>query len=238
MTFPSSITFSGGQWQNVYEYILDSSSSSSSTAQYELHFLTGGLEGAQYGLLFRHESDGSTKLYANGLPGTSDDQGDPKYLTLTSGSTGSETLVIDSNDVGSSLYLKRFNDPNDAGVFVITSDMIFSGSGGGTGTESVESNQIFLDSTGALVSGQIADTEPTGSYPVTVNGVVVTGALATNPISHTTGTVTQFAIHFAYGGYGTWHLHQNYVTSALNTPIASVTINEPSSRKKVFCNFW
>ena len=129
---------------------------------------------------------------------------------------------------------------NDKSGAVFLADIINNDpqSGGGTSTEGVSVNEIFLESTGALVSGTIAASEPTGSYPVTAGGVLVTGTLATNPISHTNGTSTQFSIHFAYGGYGIWHLHQNYVTSALNTPIATVTINEPSNTKKVFCNFW
>ena len=97
------------------------------------------------------------------------------------------------------------------------------------GGSNVSVNSIFIESNGAWVGGTIADSEPTGSYPVTLNSNLVTTA-----ISHTNGTETPFSIPIL-DRFGTWHLHQNYVTSALNTPIASVLV---SSAKKVFCNFW
>jgi len=121
---------------------------------------------------------------------------------------------------------------------VQASQLWSSGGGGGTSTEGASVNSLYISSPYPWIAGTIADSEPTGSYPVTVNGSLVQGSLVVNPISHTTGTTTSFSFPIAYGGYGVWHLHQNYVSSALNTPIATVVVPEPSTRKKVHCNFW
>jgi len=101
---------------------------------------------------------------------------------------------------------------------------------GGIITHGTSVNSIFIESNGEWVGGTIAESEPNGSYPVTLNSNLLTPA-----ITHTTGTETSFSIPIL-SRFGTWHLHQNYVTSALNTPIASVLVSERG--KKVFCNFW
>lgn len=98
-------------------------------------------------------------------------------------------------------------------------------------TNSASVNSLLRESND-WVSGTIADSEPSGSYPVTLNSNLVTPA-----ISHTTGTETPFSIPIL-SRFGTWHLHQNYVTSALNTPIASLVVSQTGTRKKVSCNFW
>jgi len=205
-------------WHGVFEYRLRSETSTK--AVYDLWDLTSNPNNWA-----NSNSDGSIKVVFS--TGTWADNGSANPSSVVENSDGTISLFNASN-----LLRYKFTKPT-------ASTASWLSSGGGTSTEGVDVNSIFLDSSGALVSGQIAASEPTGSYPVTVGGVVVTGALATNPISHTTGTTTQFAIHLAYGGYGTWHLHQNYVTSALNTPIASVTIPDPTVvKRRVHCNFW
>lgn len=154
----------------------------------------------------------------------------PDSISKTGFSNGTDSVTVSAGDT---LYLFN-NGGTQFGSFVWQSSWTSSG----TGTEGVSVNSIFVESSTPWVSGTIASSEPTGSYPVSVGGVLVQGALVTNPISHTNGTESQFTFPISYGGYGAWILHQNYVASALNTPIASVLVSDPSILKKVHCNFW
>ena len=112
-----------------------------------------------------------------------------------------------------------------------------SSSGPPPGTLSNNVSFIYQEANVPWVSGQIGANEPTGSYPVTTGGSLVQGYGVTNPLSHTNGTRTQFSFPIAYADYGVWHLHKAYVTSALNTPLATAIVSV-ASKKKVFTNFW
>lgn len=153
---------------------------------------------------------------------------DPDFFSLTANGTYTSSLTITADNTD--IHLNRGNGQY-LGYFTLSGWTPSSG-GGNQGTLSVSVNSIFIESNGAWVGGTIADSEPTGSYPVTLNSNLVTTA-----ISHTNGTETPFSIAIL-DRFGTWHLHQNYVTSALNTPIASVLVSATTRKRKACCNFW
>lgn len=241
MTEPTAttISFDAGGWNQGYEYRKDTSQSTSSSVFYELYAINGGAANTRHGLEFRRESDGTTTVYAN----TSNNSYKPFLLRKNEGSAGASVSLDGFNGTTDKLQGLSSSNINTASLqfrFLVTNAHLWTAaSGSGASTLSVSVNSIYLDVNGApWVRGTIASSEPTGSYPVTAGGVLVQGSLVTNPISHTNGTETVFSFPIAYGGAGIWHLHQNYVSSALNTPIATVIVPSSTQRKKVFCNFW
>jgi hypothetical protein len=222
-----------------YHYDSFRSPPTSTSARFALHPSGSSTDiGSHHDIEFRIEN-GNLVLDVNPSLATGS-SANPNAFTHQppSGALSSQVTSATVN-VGDTIRLYTAVGGSLNGSFVISSEFnITASSGGGTGTEGASVNSLYIDSPYPWIAGTIADSEPTGSYPVTVNGSLVQGSLIVNPISHTTGTTTTFSIPIAYGGYGAWHLHQNYVSSALNTPIATVVVSDPSLRRKVFRNFW
>ena len=108
--FPDSISFTGGWHPDYSPYIKNVLASTDTSVFYDLDIANN------VGIEFRHESDGSTSIYAN----TGDNTSDPYSLTLTKVdgtiSTGAHVSNIEVGDVVS-----------DAGhfTFTITNSLIF-----------------------------------------------------------------------------------------------------------------
>ena len=120
--FPNtiSITYNNlyGSGGGNYSYQLQSSSSTSTSKFYEL-YSGSTAETNTYGIEFRHESDGSTKLYVN----SDNNNAQPAAVKTNDTTTSAEDVVLTSNTT--EVILENTAGSSYYATFSVTADMFF-----------------------------------------------------------------------------------------------------------------
>jgi hypothetical protein len=164
--FPNtiSITYNNlfGSGGGSYCYKLSSSPPSSSTSNfYELYTSpTGTLHGATYGIEFRHESDGTTKLYVN----SDDNSAQPATVKTNDTTTSAVDVVLTSNTT--EVILENTAGSSYYATFNVTSDMFFKNEPPDTSVTIKKDGAAFATTTSNTVYIRNA-----GTYTAEVKGL-------------------------------------------------------------------
>jgi len=118
-TFP--IDVSSG-WANTFYYQLDTAQTTTNSVFYELYRISNGARESpdEFGLEFRRESNGTTKVYCN----TANNNYAPFYLSIGSSGTQSDSVTI-SGHVGTVVYTYDSAGGGYPLQFLITADLLF-----------------------------------------------------------------------------------------------------------------
>lgn len=226
MTEPSAsiISFTSGDFtNNSTSYVKDTSLTTTTEVYYKRSNNASG-----YGIKLEHQSDGSTKVYANAA---TDGSNAPEQLVLNGG-TPAATVEITSSNIGQTLEGQEASS-NTNWVFTLTSAHLWSGTPpSGTGTEGVNTPYVTWHfpsrSCGSTTYVSVTHTE------ATTNGTTYTVHDETGLIGAIlVGTASDASANFPF----TISARTLRVMNASSSQTLSTRVFT-CPRKKVHLNFW
>jgi len=190
-----SLLANGGSWSTSNYYSLESPGQDTNTGRfYELYGTSGNISAIGHGFELRQGTDGSgnvtTTLYTN----TSDNNADPDKVSVDSG-TPAVSVVLPQTVTGQ--VIKLFNNSdvvNPIMSFTLTSAMLWTSSGGGIVTNSIDpliENLVFTKTSDSAVSYTFDWENLPNGYRLVKNSTHQTMALPSTDGTGQTVSVTQ-----------------------------------------------